>query len=245
MFKFILSLFKNMNVSFPSSLSLRHKVPMTDLLSILREYKPEKDKFDEFRIQGTPTSDELQELVHLPYEVGITGFRDDLYLTTGQETFVKGGLEYQSRANRSKVSLHTHPIRVGEIPQPSVPSIGDLRLTEYANPSTVLSLVHPEGLMIYRKPRLNNSRTQDLKSEDIIRRVFSRLGYSMNLELGGNSSSSIFRGISRVKRFESLSLEEKIITIKKFLDETNSVVDEATWEDRVGIERVIGKIFSN
>jgi len=48
-----------------------------------------------------------------------------------------------------------------------------------------------------------------------------------------------------MKNFWKLTDKEKIDLQKQFVQDTNMIVDEASWDDKKGIENIVNKIFNS
>jgi len=210
------------------------KYSLEGAISHLKEkiFNPEQAYY-EFPIKNNITQDILQTLLTLPYEVAITGSTETLILLTGTKNTVGGGDGYVHRRDHSRTSFHTHPFVNNEVPL-LCPSFSDIWISEFASKKTTLGLAHPDGVMIYGKP-IFDPDTHISCEDDEARDVLLRYCVKRGVDFFGTYSS--------LKKICDLTQLEKVELQTTFCKETGVIVDEASWTDQEGVERVMSRIF--
>jgi hypothetical protein len=208
------------------------KFPLRSVVQYLAEnqFYPEVSYY-EFPISGDIKPEDLKMLLALPYEVGLTGLDNKVILSTG--TYESSGLEpaYNERRINSWMHLHTHPL--GRSVPITAPSISDLLLIDSKKQD---SLVHPEGIMIYGKPTIGRRR----HCNDIKEYLF-HYGKKTRVELTGVTFSHSNEAFMNPLDFSKL---EQVCYMRQLIEDAGIIVDEAGWDDRQGVKRVVDKIFS-
>jgi hypothetical protein len=197
-----------------------------------RKFNPEKEYF-EFLIKDNVTSDGIKKLLSLKYEIALTEANGRIILSTGVASGTGLEEDYRHRRDNSRTSFHTHPANGRETPV-ITPSFSDVYLSEFVSDETTLGLAHGDGIMVYRKPAFDpdtNTSRENKKVRDVM------------LVYCENRGVDVFGRIEGLKKYWDLSDAEKVKLQRKFAEETQMIVDEASWEDQRGLERVLLQIF--
>lgn len=213
-----------------------HAYSLRDATPHLRskEFNPEKEYF-EFLVKDDFTSDGIKSLLSLPYEIALTEANGRIVLSTGVASGTGLEEDYRHRRDNSKTSFHTHPANGRETPV-ITPSFGDVCGSEFVSDKTTLGLAHGNGIMVYRKPAFDpdtNTSCDGKEARDVM------LAYCENRGV------DVFGGGEGLKQYWDLSGAEKVRLERQFAEETQMIVDEASWEDQKGLERVLSQIFGN
>ena len=210
-----------------------------------QRFDPEKEYF-EFLINGGIRPEDLRALLTLPHEVALYGTDNRFILSTGTRKKASPEEDTVRSGFYADVSHHTHPCYEGETPC-TTPSLGDARSSHWNKDSTILSVGHPDGLTIYRRPFLDPV-TKELcdygnsHSNEYILRMIEKFAalkrvWHWDMEIPGQSKNLYD------KLFADMTKQEIIKFERQFAEETGMIVDEAKWEDKQGIERVVAKAF--
>ncbi len=177
----------------------------------------------------------IRHLTNLPYEIAITEADGRLILSTGTELETGGEEGYMKRIQNPRISFHTHPANGIETPK-TTPSFADVYTTDYARDKTTFGLADSKGIMAYRKP---------VYDPDTNTSIINKEARDVMLTYCKNRGVDIFGfGVREgLKKFWDLSDLEKTRLERQFAEDTQMIVDEASWEDKKGLERVISLIF--
>jgi hypothetical protein len=180
--------------------------------------------FCEFEISEKITPDEIRELLTLPFEVAITEQNEKVILTTGTAHNAGVGDQYIERRDHSRLSFHTHPIREN-IPSTNTPSFSDIYITDFADEDTPLIVAAEDGIIVYAKPEKGLREAREVM-----------------LEYCDKKGVDIFNFRSIGRKYEDLSVEERLTLQRQFAEDTGVIVEEASWDNPEGIAKIMGYI---
>lgn len=217
----------------------RKKFPMQEVVAFLLKEAKKYETSREFEIVGEIGPAEIRALLNLPYEIALTEFKGKVILTTdtGERDVNEPerteiiDLLFVERQYRSKLSFHTHPIRSARWLF-NAPSFSDVLCSERASWSTPLLLAHEGGLMVYREPRINPLTRKKVGLTEETRGLIVVFGELMGVEITG-----LEKGCSRV--FQDLSRAEQASIQRDFAEKTGMILEEADWEDELGVKRIM------
>ena len=195
-----------------------------------------KYAYFEFLIYGKITPAEIKNLLELPYEIALTEQDNNIILTTGKEHHVGIEEDFLQRRDKSKLFFHTHPIKNRKVPV-TTPSFSDVYIIDFISKDTLLSLAHEEGIIIYRAPTRDPTTNKRWKGGDV-RNLLVRYGKKTEVDIFGFSKNS------NKKVFFDMSEEEKVEYQRKFVEASGMIVNEAKWQDKQNIKKIVKKIFS-
>lgn len=215
-------------------LSNRHAYSLRDTTLHLKgkQFNPEKEYF-EFLLKEAVTSDGIKSLLSFPYEIALTEANGRIVLSTGVANGTGLEEDYRHRRDHSRTSFHTHPADGRDVPV-ITPSFADVYISEFVSDKTTLGLAHANGVMVYRKPVFDpdtNTSCEDKEARDVMLVYCEKRGVD------------VFGGQKGLKQYWDLSDAEKVNLQRKFAEETRMIVDEASWNDQRGLERVLSQIF--
>lgn len=175
------------------------------------------------------TAESIQSLLSLPFEISLTESNGKIIIETGTEHNAKGGPGFKERRDRSRLSMHTHPLST-DVPV-NTPSFGDIFMTDNASKNTPLLLASPSGLMHYGKPVFDPVTNEifDGEARDMMIKYAEHHGVDV--------TNSDFSG--KFKNYKDLLPDERIQLERKFAEETGVIVYEALWEDVEGIKKLL------
>ena len=197
-----------------------------------QNFDPEREFF-EFLLKGSVNPSDIRNLTTLPYEVAITEADGRLVLSTGTKNNADGGDGYRERRDNSRTSFHTHPANGRETPV-ITPSFADIYISEFVCDKTTLGLAHANGVMVYRKPFYDPDKNTSCEDKEA---RYVMLVYCENRGI------DVFGGRQGLKQYWDLSDAEQVKLQRQFAEETQMIVDEASWDDQNGLERVLSQIF--
>jgi hypothetical protein len=172
--------------------------------------------------------DSLRELSDLPYETVLTEAEGRLVLSTGLEhSGWLPGESYGDRTKISRISHHTHP---SDDPAVPTPSFSDVWASEDCTQDS-LTLSHTGGIIVYRKP---------IPARDGIYPGYTK---DLTANFGRREGFSFLPSIRGLRYFHSLSDAEQIGLQRKFAEEHEVIVREASWEDRRNALEVLTSTF--
>jgi len=214
----------------------RHAYSLRDATPHLKslQFNPEREYF-EFLIAGEVNPDYIKSLLTLPYEISLTEMNGRIVLTTGLKHENISEKDFINRRDNSKVSIHTHPVYGRKILL-TTPSFADVSVSDLASKETTLGLVHANGLMVYRRPISDPGTAKSCKKTDV-RDVMLTYCKNRGIDVFGF-------GRKELKQYEDLSYAEQVRLQRQFVEETKMIVDEASWDDKKGVERVLSRLFS-
>ncbi len=217
-------------------LSNRYVYSLKDAAQHLRgmDFNPEREYF-EFLLKGKITSEGIKLLLSLPYEIAMTEANMKIVLSTGITSATGLERDYKYRRDNSRVSFHTHPVKGREVPV-IAPSFSDVYVSEFVSDKTILGLAHENGIIAYKRPAFDpdtNTFCEDKEARDVMLIYFENRGID------------IFGGQEGLKQYWDLSDAEKVKLQRQFAEETQMIIDEASWEDQRSLERVLSYIFGS
>jgi len=177
--------------------------------------------FCEFEISEKITPDEIRELLTLPFEVALTEQNGRVVLTTGTAHNTGSGDQYLERRDHSKLSFHTHPIRES-MPSANTPSFEDVYITDFADESTPLIVAAEGGIIVYTKPEGGRREAREVM-----------------LEYCDTKGVDIFNFRPIGRKYEDLTVEERLTLQRQFAEDTGVIVEEATWDNPEGISKIM------
>ena len=195
-------------------------------------FDPIKEYY-EILIKGKITAKGLKNLLALSYEVALTENVGMGILTTGTMHTVPRDCNYNDRLRSSRLILHTHVPNPDDISS-TIISTSDIALTEFTNQMTTQVLVHSLGILIYQRPTFNPMKNMPHEEcsgpWDLLCEYFIPRGIAPYLRVEG------------MREMCNLSPNERNVALRSFVEETKMLVDEASWSDKRGIERIVEKI---
>lgn len=175
-------------------------------------------------IRGLPT---------FPFEFQITEQDGKIHVATGlEETVPKDVLKIKN----AKMHLHSHPEIIdkkGHIILVNTPSFSDLRAIFSDDNERIGVLVHSQGLMIFRRP-IYNPLTQMPTLDD-----------PREIEIAYCKSKGVYvegRPTPGFRSFFDLSDEEQVELQRQFAEDTQIIIQEATWEDTKAVTDIMDVI---
>lgn len=221
-----------------------------EVVSLLRDegYDPERpqDLPREFEIMEEIQPNEIKELLLLPYEVALRERDGKIFILTGESGSVGGvygmnqDLNEHDSKNHSLLQFHTHPDMGVNNEFSATPSIQDAMHTNASgiDKSTSLVLAHMNGMIVYHKPFIDPDTGK--KADGIIKKYGMR---DFVFEYARKRGVDYFSyGDKNLKQWRDMSPEELYGFSKQFVTDTGMIVEQASWDDAEGIERIMGYI---
>ena len=204
-----------------------------------KRFDPEKEYF-EFLIRGKIRPDDIRALLTLPYEVSLDE-ELDVILSTGIKNAVADEEHILRRRNHGKRFFHTHPDSEGEFQ--GTPSLHDAFYSYQVKGNLTLSLAHSGGIIIYRGPFLDPVTQKIVNPSEDFFDIFKKYASFNRTWLDAEEIPDEVKSLYD-KRLINLNQEEGFRFERQFAEQTGMIVDEAKWEDKEGIERVVAKAFA-
>lgn len=203
-----------------------------------QRFDPEKEYF-EFLIKGEIKAHDIKTLLTLPYEVSIEG-EHSLILSTGDREGAANEEHISRRRNNGRIAFHTHPYYKGNFQ--GAPSGYDAVHSWEVKDIATLSLAHSGGIIIYRRSFLDPETKKLINPDEDFFSVFKKYAALNRIGLGAGEIPENPKGFYD-KGSTELNEEESFRFFRQFAEQTGMIVDEATWGDNAGLERVVAKAF--
>jgi hypothetical protein len=190
-----------------------------------------ENKYYEFGIQGKINPSGIYSLLYLNFEVAITESDGKPVLTTGLAWSMGTEPEYRERSMHSNTSFHTHRAAGGT--EILAPSFGDV-FSILGAYKTTHSVADRNGIMVYQSPIYDPDKRREFRgdSRDLV------------LDFCNNRGVNIHGRDSIRRNFRDLGVLEQDRFHRDFCEQTGMIVDEAHWQDKRGLERVVKKAFA-
>jgi len=212
-------------------------VPLEEIITFLQTHQFDSNNhYYEFIISGKITPKDLRSILSLPYEIAIIEENDRLFLFTGTEKYCPGEESFQDKKRKSKLFFHSHPkIRGKDFV--NAPSFSDVVVSDYIGESSIQGIAHEDGLLLFNRPIINPETGQREKKEP--RDFMSIYEKIKNVNIFGIR----LKKYKDFQRFHDFSIDEMIAFQRTFAEDTGMIIDEALWNDKTGIKRIMVKLF--
>lgn len=232
---------RSINVGSP-----RLAISMEDTLSFLESYRPPSNTLSaDIPITGALTTDAIQKLTALPYEVSATIEGARLFLTTGDHTANWTNLTRPARIEKSPVFLHTHP--AGPIHHtPSLEDAYAVTLPPFSR-STLQFIATSLGIIHFTPPRWHPITKEPIKETTdryeinflISKYIFE---YCEALGIGYEYATRWFDPNKNLRSFNSLNKVEEAVIARGFAEASGMIRQDVPWNEHQAMDRIIRRL---